>query len=68
MMPVLRFDKVACREPGCDFVAEVNENIGTTCKYFRFCPACGARGSLNKWTVAYLDGVEKQYIDGSIVG
>lgn len=68
MVPGLRFDKVACTEHGCNFVAEVNENIGTTCGYFRYCPECGREGTLNNWTVIYVDGKEKQYIRGSIVG
>lgn len=28
----------------CEARIELNEKVGTTCRYIKFCPACGAEG------------------------
>lgn len=61
------YDKVACTQVDCNLVAKIGESVGTTCHYFQYCPACGAKGSLNQWTVCRVKGDEKQYINGERV-
>jgi hypothetical protein len=56
----IRYDKVACTQPNCNFMATLMENVGTTCGYFNFCPACGIKGSLNNWRIELRDVKEKQ--------